>query len=542
MPITLKQRFLIIAATGCLVSVTVGAIGADALRRAQSATATLAEAKDFVSDILPPPFYAVEARLATWEAFEADPKALAPAQAAFASARAEFLASAKRWEGSSLALPEKSALLARHRETGEAFFEEAQNKLFPALANGDREAAAKAMASAGAKYEAHKKAVADSVRAAESLAKSSLSAQERADSIAFMLIAGAAALGALIAIGAAMRSASGALKALGGEPALAQAMAQRFGQRDFSEQSGAPGARAARADSLIGGLDQLQGNMRALASGLQRSCGAIEQSLSTLSDSAVAAQSAGRAQAGASTSALASVRDLLSAADAASSSAAGSRAIAASLSADATASSDIAQAISKVGAISLQTQAAGSELSSLASLIERVSRLAADIDGIAKQTNLLALNAAIEAARAGESGRGFAVVADEVRALAEKSASTSAEISLITTDLSRSAGRAQEAMSAAGALSADSAEQADNARESLAEMARGARSIDESLARISDLLLSQLSSAKSAASELESIASEARACESISGELRSSCSALGSVGSALSEEAGRLRV
>ncbi len=73
-------------------------------------------------------------------------------------------------------------------------------------------------------------------------------------------------------------------------------------------------------------------------------------------------------------------------------------------------------------------------MDSIDSSTKRITDTISTISDISDQVNLLALNASIEAARAGSYGRGFAVVAEEISKLADQTAISAKQITVIVNE------------------------------------------------------------------------------------------------------------
>lgn len=130
-------------------------------------------------------------------------------------------------------------------------------------------------------------------------------------------------------------------------------------------------------------------------------------------------------------------------------------------------------------------------INSLSDKTADIGAILSVIDDVAEQTNLLALNAAIIAAQAGEQGKGFAVVADEIKQLAERTRSSTRQITLVIKAVQDETARAVSAIKSASKSIANGEELAGKSGSALNKIFEGVQRASSQMQEIARATLEQ---------------------------------------------------
>lgn len=160
----------------------------------------------------------------------------------------------------------------------------------------------------------------------------------------------------------------------------------------------------------------------------------------------------------------------------------------------------------EISAIADTVKNSSAKVKDLEQLSGNIGKIVLTIRDIADQTNLLALNAAIEAARAGEHGKGFAVVADEVHNLAERTATSTVEISDMVAQIQKRTEEAVIEMQMSVQQVSEGVSKAERAGQSVAEIEGETGKVVQATNDIQLILQDQSLAVKEVAETIEGIA------------------------------------
>lgn len=291
---------------------------------------------------------------------------------------------------------------------------------------------------------------------------------------------------------------------LGGEPSVATAVATRIAEGDLTVQVPlAPGD----SHSMMAAIGKMQNGLVQIVHNIHQSAGALNSASDNLVVMANRVSGGVSKQNDATSSIAATLEEITVSIQHVSDSAQIANSMASSVGQLSTeGNTTVSLAVSEMQRSADSVNRSSEQVEKLGEDSKKISAIVNVIKEIADQTNLLALNAAIEAARAGEAGRGFAVVADEVRKLAERTASSTHEISAMISDIQKSTGDAIFGIEEGARQVNGSVKNAEEAGGSMIRIQGATSSVVEAVNEISIALREQSAASETIARNVEQVA------------------------------------